>query len=668
MPDALRRRCIDLCTRHEIQCVDKKKIKPKMVNIADFAVNLKMVIEDKEGRDEGAEESSQSEITIESLVCGEERVTFVSGVAGIGKSVLAKQIVYHWANHDLYEEFDLCLYFQCRQLNDFNQENCGKRSKSEMLEEFVKKMLDCDVLDIDMRLLIVIDGLDELFDIDDDNSIIFQVLDKQNEMYRESSIIITGRPHIASVIDTTTKDIGEFKVVEIKGLSDEDKQEYISKFLKCNGLSSEMEKVIGKAIDPSGDNSAMLCMPQFLSSVCCVFVLNGKKKLESATELYTWILYLLLRQHVCERDPMCHKLFIPNVFNSCKEIILLLSKISFHLYEKNEIIFEKSEFDTVFKKIDELGSKVQKDFVNGLFEEVSDNFGEKLQYKHLTLMEFMAAVHIFGESRPIELIERIMSRESYDIVRYVCGIGGGLLVGEGIVKKMVECVMGTSKLNSAKSLLLGVMNSICGLHENDEFGRMSKLVDLVTYLPPKFKDKAFIQDLFGKLSCTSFSPTQVHQTNMVKIHDFLTNGKCNEKEKTDVFKDVGIKCLVVKRTEILKIIRYFQYVEWLNVHDVVLKKDDVKSMREVLGKCESVDVVKCEFYDDKEGQKLLEEIKKSNAAGHLQLKKLKANKRPGSQNDSFQQAVNSLTHLLFCITYTILQRNCKYTVNCYFRN
>ena len=608
MTGVLRKKYNDLCTRHEIQCVEGNKIKTKMANLADFAVSLKMVIDVKQGKGEDLEESPQLEITMDSLVDGRERVTFVSGVAGIGKSVLAKQIVYHWANYELYKQFDLCLYIQCRRLNDVYQEHRWKSNKSEMLDQFVKKTLDCDMLDRGRRLLIVIDGVDELFDIDEENSIIFQFLDKHNELYRESSIIITGRPHVQSVIETSNWDIGEYKVVEIKGLSDKDKQEYIGKFSRYNGLSSET--VIGKVIGPSGDDSAILSMPQFLNSVCCVFVLNGEQKLESATELCTWILYLLLKQHICERDPMSHKYFIPNVFNSCKEIILLLSKISFHLYEKNEIIFERSEFDIVFKKIEEKATKAQKDFVNGLFEEVSDNFGEKLQYKHLTLMEFMAAVHIFSESNSVEFIKRILNRKSCDIVHYACGISGGLLAEEEIVKRMVECVMGNTKLHSAKSFLLDVMNSICNGHKTDEHKRMTKLVDLVGYLPPNFKDKSFLKDLFGKLNCASFSPKQVHQRSMVKIYKCLLNCECDQKEISDVFKDVRIKFLNVKRTEILELISFFKCVEWLSVRDIVLKKKDIKLIGNNLACCIRVDVVKCKFEDHEEGMRLCDDIKK----------------------------------------------------------
>jgi len=613
--NAVRKRYNDLCARHEIQCVEKSKIKTKMANLIDFAVRLKMVIGVKQGNDEDLEESPQLEITMDSLVDGKERVTFVSGVAGIGKSVLAKQIVYHWANHDLCKQFDLCLYIQCRRLNDAYQEHHGKSGKSEILDKFVQKALDCDMLDKGVELLIVIDGVDELFDIDEEDSIIFQFLDKHNELYRESSIIMTGRPHIQSVIETSNRDIGEYKVVEIKGLSDKDKQEYIGKFSRYNGLSSEA--VIGKVIGTSGDDSEMLCMPQFLNSVCCVFVLNGEQKLESATELCTWILYLLLKQHICERDPISHKYFIPNVFNSCKEIILLLSKISFHLYEKNEIVFERSEFESVFKKIDEKATKTQKSFVNGLFEEVSDNFGEKLQYKHLTLMEFMAAVHIFSESNSIQLIRRILNRKSCDIVHYACGVSGGLLADKIIIKKMVECVMGNAKLDGAKSFLLDVMNSICNCHETDEHKRMSKLVDLVRYLPQNLKDKPFLKDLFGKLNCKSFSPKQEQQRSMVKIYNFLTNCQCDHKEINDVFKDVRIKLLNVKRTEILELIKFFKCVEWLSVRDIFLKKKDIKSIRNNLACCIRADVVQCRYEDPEEGMRLCDDIKKRDFTEQL---------------------------------------------------
>ena len=626
MTDALRRRYIDLHTRHKIQCVEKNRIKTKMANLADFAVSLKMVIKDNQGTTEDDDEASQLEISMESLVGGKERVTFVSGVAGIGKSVLAKQIVCYWANCELYYQFDLCLYVQCRDLNYFHQENPANINKRDIVDQFVKKMLSCDVLDNCTTPLIVIDGVDELFDIDEENSVIFQFLDKHHELYRNSSIIMTGRPHIQNVLETSNRDIGGLRVVEIKGLSDGDIQEYISKFSKCSTFSIQTKGTIGGIINPSRGISDILRVPQFLSSVCCVSVLNGNRKLEHETELYIWILYLLLKQHTCEKDTMSLKYFIPSVFNSCKEIILLLGKISFHLLKKNEIVFEKKDFDSVFKKIDKKASKAQRDFVNGMFEEVSDEFGEKLQYKHLTLMEFMAAVHIFSESRPIDLINHFLDRKSCDVVGYTCGISRGLLAGEGIVKAMVDCVIGTCKLQNAKSILLGVMDSVCQHHMTDEFRRMSKLVELVEYLPQNFKDKKFVNKLFSKLSCKSFSPTQVHQINMVKIYDCLISCGCDKNGVRDVFKNVGINFLNVKRTEMLKLIRFFYRVEWLHVRGIALKKNDVKSIGENLKHCTKVDVVNCNFEDERDGVELLDEISKRFNAKMLVTQTLRRQK------------------------------------------
>ena len=619
--DALRRRYIDLHTRHQFQYVEEDRIKTKMDNIYDFAVSLKMELKCKHGTAEDDEKLSQLEITMDRLVGCKERVMFVSGVAGIGKSILAKQIVCHWANHELYDQFDLCLFIQCRELNYFHQENPAEINKSDIVDQFVKKMLDCNVLDMGMRPLIVIDGVDELFDIDEENSVIFQFLDKQHELYRKSSIIVTGRPHIQSIFEASSRDIGDYRVVEIKGLSDNGIQEYISKFSKRSTFLSKTEEVIGEMITSSGGYSDILHVPQFLSSVCCVFVLNGKKKLEHVTELYTWILYLLLKQHTCEKDKTSHKHFIPDVFKSCKEIILLLSKVSFHLLEKNEIIFEKCEFDVVFEKIDEKASRAQRDFLNGMFEEVSNEFGEKLQYKHLTLMEFMAAVHVFSELRPVDFLEQFLNRKSCDVVKYACGISGRLLAGEGIVKTMAKHVTGNCELQSAKSFLLDIMDSICHHSQINEHVRMSKLLDLVGCLPKKFKDKSFLKKLFSKLSCLSFSPTQEHQANMVEICAFLKSSGCSKKEVGVVFKDVGIKFLNVKSVEVLKIMRHFCYVDWLYVRDIILKKNDVKSIRKNLSRCNTVDIVNCNFEEEKESRELHDEIAKKRDTRKLKMVK-----------------------------------------------
>ena len=112
----MREQYIGLC-EHEFQCVDNEVIKTQMFPISDFAVKLKMVSDrkvDKSFRGEmdrylkDLNESTSKDVAIGNLIYECSRVTFLRGIAGIGKSVLAKQIVFGWAKGTMYKNFKVC--------------------------------------------------------------------------------------------------------------------------------------------------------------------------------------------------------------------------------------------------------------------------------------------------------------------------------------------------------------------------------------------------------------------------------------------------------------------------------------------------------------------------------------------------------------------------------
>ena len=146
----------------------------------------------------------------------------------MGKSVLAKQLAYGWANGDIYQNFKMCVMFECRDLNYFKGHEGAKMEKHELLGEFLKSKVNCDLGDGE-GVLVIVDGLDELFDITEKDSIIGQLLSRK--IYPMSKVILTGRPHIEFKLNSY-HDVGCLLTVEIQGLTDEQINKYVEKFSK----------------------------------------------------------------------------------------------------------------------------------------------------------------------------------------------------------------------------------------------------------------------------------------------------------------------------------------------------------------------------------------------------------------------------------------------------
>ena len=581
--DTVRDECRRLCEHHEIQYVENDVIKTRNFPIHDFAVKLKMADSRREVQTsykgemarhlKYLNEATSYDINIDNLMDEKTRVTFVRGIAGIGKSVLAKQIVFGWATGTMYENFEVCLFFECRELNNYRHyEGEGFNSK-EMLHEFIKKKLRCLHIKVEKNMLIVIDGVDELFDIGDENSLIYQFLDIKGS-YGEAKIVVTGRPHVENVLNKCGITIGGYKVVEIMGFGEEEIKEYIAKFSTCieEERSSEYRTLINRAINASAEIRPLLCVPQFLNAICCILVLTGGKGIENETELYCWILYLLLKQQVFEQEKPERRSTWHNIFTSYRQLILVLSEISFKLYSENKIIFKKNDFNPLFDSIhrDESILPIAKGFFDGLFADKSDNMEEKLQFVHLTLLHFLSAIHVCTVKDPDDVVQRLLDNESYEIVRYACGLYGGVFQ-DGIGNELYECVMDNkatagsgdeNKKEERAESFLKLALKVLSKSNGDKRSRFLTSIDfIVQFFPGQFIQPSFVKSVLFQLksigNVSIDTPDAAEQRLLLRFFDIIKAIAVDENSIKEALENTGINLCKTFNEELLTVMKYF---------------------------------------------------------------------------------------------------------------
>ena len=285
---------------------------------------------------------TSDDIEVSILTENDSRVTFICGVAGMGKSVLAKQLTVWWANGYMYTNFKLCIMFQCRDLNFFQRSKGAKLEKHELFEEFLKSICNFELGDGE-GILFIVDGLDELYDINTNDSIIRQLLDLSVSKLINSKIIVTGRPYVEDKLVEHGKEMGGLQTVQIQGLNDKQIDEYISKF------SSLQDNItaINKSKDASQRNLPILHVPQFLNTFCCVAILTGRKAIHNEAELYSWTVYLLLLEH--DKSGFLNKT-VSETFKEYSKALMTLSEVCHKLLNENKIIFE-GEVELLVKNI-----------------------------------------------------------------------------------------------------------------------------------------------------------------------------------------------------------------------------------------------------------------------------------------------------------------------------
>ena len=501
------------------------------MNVKDFAVELKIGDTERpmktmrgelRRRNERIEGMRGCNVKISDINDTDKRIVFIRGLPGAGKSVLVKQMTYKWANGELFQQFHLCITFECRELNYFMQNEGKKFGKHKQFVEFVKTKFNFE-FGSKRGVLVIVDALDELRDIFDqtNDSIIWQLLDVTMPKYYRAKLIITGRPHVEHMLFRQNKVTGGIRTVEIDGLSEEQIKEYVNIFASSD---VEMVEKINKAIDSSKSNLKPIIYPQILNSFCCVASISDELKVHNETELYCWSFYLLLKQHA-EKDLLTDNK-IPDIFMEYSIDLLALSKICHELLNENKIIFEgEIEFGEIGKG---------KELLEGLFVDVSDDFHTKQQFKHLTLMEFLSAVYVCTIENPTEIIKDILENRLYQVLLFNCQLIAGLMY-DGIIKEMFKNAANLKEVNCENffHLVLTLVRE-CVTYTEESF-KLS--IDVIMCLMKKdVINKQFILSIVNQLSFENVQYGSYKLIEMMK--GLLDDFGCNDGELKKAFENV----------------------------------------------------------------------------------------------------------------------------------
>ena len=570
------------------------------VDVSDFAVKLKIGhcsrAEDNFRDERDRYMKTQKDVTgdaidISNLFDEKRRVTFIRGIAGMGKSVLAKQLTYGWANGDIYLNFRLCVMFECRDLNYFKDRKGAELKKHEILGEFIKSKINCD-LGNGEGVLVIVDGLDELYDITEKDSIIFDLLNI-NGNYCMAKVIITGRPHVEDKLIGYNNMGGLFKV-EINGLSEDQIDEYVDKF-----SSREDHKVdINKARTSSKGYLPIMNVPQFLNTLCCVAILSKGEAVLNSTELYCWTVFLLLKQHA-DKDDSSRKM-ASEVFSDFSQTLSTLNEVCHNLLTKNKIIFEGK----IESRLGDIGK--DKEFVESLFVNVSDNITEKYQFKHLSLMEFLSALYICKKDMKnlLEIIKDNLEKGFIEVVSFACRLLSGFSY-EGIIKELLKNVVGLKQEVNEKQLLDDVIELLneCGL---DQTTKLSRSFEIITFfLNKNFNDKEFIKSIIRKCHCDWFLSDDVTTHNICLICRHLESCGWKEDDIRMAFANVQFDQITVNEIEQLDIVTVKERFRigdlgiWLRRMTTTVNAIQKKFKGgEQKGYCGKVNIFQCVFMDD----------------------------------------------------------------------
>ena len=553
---------------------------------------------------ESLRSTTSEDIELSQLLDNNKRVTFVRGVAGSGKSTVSKQLITLWSRDEIYNDIKVCIMFECREISVFLGAKAAVYLQAhEVLQEFVKTKFEFDLND-GKDILFLIDGFDET-----SNYSIFNQLLNRN-IYPDAKVIITGRPHVESKLEQFGE-IGGLQTVEIQGLNDTNIEEYVAKFPFPEGVFVDLTK--GK--DSSNEFLPVLRIPQFLNTFCCTASFLKFEGIHSKAELYCWNMYLLLLQHAEKHSPSERKV-ISKIFHEYSKELLTLGEVCHKLLNENKIIILKKDMEALLVNC-ERGSQ----FIGSLFVDVSDSFEEKLQFKHLTLMEFLSAFHISSCQNPLEIISDNLKNGYLEVVIFACQLISGYHSRE-IIQEMVK--VNATKLqqiniNSFCQDVVKVMNG-CKFDERTKF--LNSLDIIVSCLNDDVADKSIflstvqmlntenVQTKYEGLS-EQFKGIVLYVEQSKKLYSIykhmVNTSKCTENELCIAFRHIHVQQFHVNDFKMIECVKYFGYVSDILLTNMKLNVNAARREFESIdyGKFKVVSMFRCELEDNDVGMEEL---------------------------------------------------------------
>ncbi len=331
----------------------------------------------------------------------EKKIVLTKGVAGIGKTVSVHKFILDWAEGEANQDIDCVFLLPFREINVIKDREFN-------LHEFLRKFyaelknLEKSKLYNKCKLAFIFDGLDEshlplhfkgktLNDVEERSSVdvLFTSLVK-GQLLPSALVWVTSRPAAANQIPP--RYVGLF--TEVRGFTDTQKEQYFRKRITDKTLA---ERIISH-IKTSRSLYIMCHIPVFCWITATVLqdilIQNSEESISTTlTEMYIHFLLIQMNMKNQKYDDQEERESTKNL-DSNREMILKLAKLAFEQLKKENIVFYE-------KDLEACGIDVSKDTeFTGMIAEIFKketilHVKKVFCFVHLSVQEFIAAVHVF---------------------------------------------------------------------------------------------------------------------------------------------------------------------------------------------------------------------------------------------------------------------------------
>ncbi|KAG1925590.1 protein NLRC3-like [Pimephales promelas] len=332
----------------------------------------------------------------------EKKIVLTKGIAGIGKTVSVQKFILDWAEGKANQNIDCVFLLPFREINLMKDEEF---SLHKLLLEFYSELenLEESKLYKGCKLAFIFDGLDESrLPLDFKNNRSLNTVEKESSvdvlftslvkgtLLPSALVWVTSRPAAANQIPP--EHVGLF--TEVRGFTDPQKEEYFRKRFPDETVSSR----IISHIKTSRTLYIMCHIPVFCWITATVLqdilIKNNTENISTTlTEMYIHFLLIQMNMKNQKYNEQEERDF-SKLLQSNREMILKLAKLAFEQLKKENVVFYEKDLKSC--GIDMSDHREFTGMIAEIFKK-EDGFRESkiFCFTHLSVQEFLAAVHVF---------------------------------------------------------------------------------------------------------------------------------------------------------------------------------------------------------------------------------------------------------------------------------
>ncbi len=353
----------------------------------------------------------------------------VEGCPGVGKTTFSMEVCKKWAQGKMFQDFSTVVLLKLR--DKWVQNAKGLSDLIHYSDQDMQKCIATEITEAQGKdTLIILDGLDELpSSLLTKESVFGQLL--SGTCLPRATVLVTSRPSVTGKLLSTLEWSSQIsRHVEVLGFTKDNIQEYAKSVLSPEELPEFM-----KYLSMHRHIQTMMYIPLNSAIVAEVYKQNKKFKKRdptTATQLYTDLTYTILQRYmddhaddhlddhadyqdlVLEHNDVSH-LHVPSpVYSAFKE----LCRIAYDRLMRQEMIF--SDLERKFEHLGFMSASNEMRLVGSRNCSVSHSF------LHLSIQEYLAAVHVFSQMGPhqqMQLLKQYCEHEYLNnFWRYVFGL------------------------------------------------------------------------------------------------------------------------------------------------------------------------------------------------------------------------------------------------------